>query len=325
MFENKFLRMLFDYRGTISRRQYWGSLLFLLILLSTSNLIYRWEFLGTLLGVDRGDSIQSYNFDAYLFLTYLSNAFITILYFSSIAVAISLIVVTLKRSKTLGYSKVSSWLFAIITYLAYFSLNALSNYYQYKSNSHRYNEVSDTANIEMVIPIGLVIIGFLIAFTIIIVILLSRQTEVDSEEDVDYYGYDSINCIFGLMKFSITYTIIIICWKFALSWMIDQSLLLTKLLALALIISYVYFYLNIFVKRSRDARVNSAYIICAFFLLIIIIGLYIFAGATYLFDGKPLFGFFSNKICFILINLYVISTYVLIALPSKQIEYVDPD
>lgn len=327
MIENKFFRMLFDYRGTISRRQYWGSLLFLLFMLSTSNLIQRWDLLENLLGIDRYNSIQSYNFDVYLFLTYLCNALFSILYFSTFAVALSSIIVTLKRSKTLGYSKLTAWLFAMITYIAYFSLSALSNYYQYKrgSSSYSYSEGSDITNIDMAIPIGLISIGLFIILAIMIVILLSRKTDMDYEEDINYYEYDSISCVYGLAKFSISYTIILLCAKYTFSWIGIVSPLLIKTLALALIISYIYFYLNIFIKRSRDANVNSIYIICAFILIIVTIVLYLFSMAMSFFDNNPILSFFINYLCFLIINIYIIGTYILIALPSRSTEYIDPN
>ncbi|MDH6310400.1 uncharacterized membrane protein YhaH (DUF805 family) [Dysgonomonas sp. PFB1-18] len=322
MIENKFFRMLFDYRGSITRRQYWGSLLFLLIMLSTNNLIYRWESLGGSLGFIRNIP-TIYDGDTYLFLIQILGGLMTILYFTSTAVAFSLIFVTLKRCRALGYAKVIGWVFAIITYASYFLLNALSKYAQYKSTSARSygGDASDLSDVDMVIPTGFIITGIFIVATIIIVILLSRQADVDNEEEVDYDAYDSISCIFGLTKFFLAYTAVFICFKLMASWLAYNPTI-AKLAGLAAIVAYVYFYLKIFVKRSRDAGINSAFIIVAFFSLVALIGFYIFTLATGFFDDKPVMYLFSNRFFYVLMSVYFIFSYVIIALPSKREEEV---
>jgi len=250
------------------------------------------------------------------------NGIMAILYLSSFVVAFSLIAITLKRCRTLGYSKIVGWTFAIISYISYFSLSALSNYYQYKSESQSgyRGEISDVSSMGMVIPTGLTIVGIFIISMIVIIILLSKQVDTDYQEEVDYYAYDSINSIFGLIKFSLAFAIIFVLWKLSLSWL-AQSPTFAKIVSLTIIIAYVCFYLNIFIKRSRDAGINSAFIITAFFSLIAIIVIYLIGLGVDYFDDKPLLSFFLNRLTFTIISIYILFSYIIIALPSKKKEY----
>lgn len=267
MFKNQFFRTLFDYRGTITRRQYWASLLFLSLLLSLSNLSFRWEQISSLLGV-RVARIQEYSLDVYMFLLYIFNAITAILYFSPIAVAVSLIVVTLKRSRTLGYSSLKCWFCGIITYLCYFLINGYANYIQFYLADRYINRsgIGDES-LQSVIPVITVFIGLIVLCTIVIVILLSRQEDIDYEEVVDYDGYDSASSIFGLFKFSLSVIAAVFLIKFVIP-LISLSRAFISLSSLLLVLLFIIFYLRIFVKRSRDAKVSSAYIIGGFLALI---------------------------------------------------------
>lgn len=199
MIQNKFLQMLFDYRKPLSCREYWGSLLFLLMLLFSSVSVMNWMKLDEIL-----KTVQTSGYSSFFtlgiknarFLGMILDYFNSFLNFAVLAVAFSSIIITLKRSKTLGYSKIMRWIFAVITYLAFFSIISIYVFYVYYAQEFSHSSIIMPEEYEQLIPIGISILGIIIVLGIVSVILLSRKTESDLEELRYYYDYDSITAVF---------------------------------------------------------------------------------------------------------------------------------
>lgn len=304
MLNNSFLRMLLDWRGTITRREYWASLLFLLILLSTYNLLSGWDELF------RNSYLFSLggNVDV---LYILIEALKSILYVYKAIVAFSLIAITIKRCRALGFNKISTCALICAIYLAYFSLSFFHRV--------RLSGIFGKYSIEYsLLESGPILFSLLfLVLGIISVVVLSRQNDLDYDADVDYYSYNSINAIFGFFKLSLAYMVVFFLWRLLSSHFNYTFSSVPTWILIAILIFFIYNYLKIFTQRSEDAGVSKAYIIAYFSALAIFIFYFINSLEFRILRDYSISNSILDSFCFICVNLYFLYTFYLIALPTK--------
>lgn len=319
MLKNKFLRLLFDPRGTISRREYWACLLFLLFLLFSSNLWYTWHEILSKFGAN-SMSISDYDGRVIPYIKYVFSSLTAILYFTSIATAISVFVVTIKRASALGFSRVKGWLMAIGTYLLYFSINGIYTAMSYYNETDSlYRDRGGDTSVITYINIGL---GLFMLIGLIIIIMLSRQTGEDYSEEIDYNAYDSIKSLFGLAKFYLIYIAVLVLWIWLAPYIGKPSVYLMSLFSLGMLC----FYISIFIRRSNDAGVSWGYFVGAIVVLLVSIASFIYLKVNddYL-EDHPMVQILFERFCYLLLNLYSIYTFVLIVLPTRRRLMMDDD
>lgn len=297
MISNYLFRLLFDYRGTITRREYWAGLVVVLMCISiiitaTAQSTILTTIMFRLKGVEFGS--------AYALISPILNiSFPFGVPFSFIGLYISLIL-TVKRCRTLSISTTNAILMGLFTYLifpcTYGSFYAIVG----TESIFRYYTVSMTSVI-----IALIIIVFI---GITSILYISSKTSNKDEYSV-YQRFDSIRCLFAIAKLMLlAYLAGIFIYYY------NQYHYTEAIIYIALAIC-ILAYLFIYIKRGNDAGIKASLILSIFAGFILLYGSIIYSMYAHI--SSPVLFSLCNIILNLLSNAIYLATFVLIALPSK--------
>lgn len=315
--------MLFDWRVTISRKDYWVSLLFLFIFLQTTSSILRWkEYLRVFfdnLGIERANDtvidvssggllgfLDRFSPEHTLFI-YFFNSIFTIFYLFTIVALISIVIITIKRARTLQYSTIKGCLFTVVTYFASFTSLSIYNIFTFGNREVFSNFV----------PI--LIFLLLLASGVVCIVLLSKKGQVDEKGFFDC-SKKQANAIFKLFGLTVFYASSFYLVGSLKIQFLDSNPLIRSIMALVFIVVYLCFYLKIFLNRSTETNTKKVY-----FISLLLSGLF-FSIVAALASNKQispqfsntLLGMLLNNVSFLFLNILAVYSYVLIALPDKE-------
>lgn len=304
MINNYLFRLLFDYRGTISRREYWAGLIFVLfsVFLSAFPFVQQRLF----------NSAQIAGSLSYLYYMYLDGSIQTAFYitipfsFLSLWVCLTL---TIKRCRTVSIRTPLGIIMGICTYLIFSCLKGSSLLVMYFidiSTKHSYLRSEEDLTLFTIL---LILFSFFILTGIISIIILSLYN-LKLENKPLNRNFDSIKClnyIGGLIAINIILFIIV-------SFIFGLNGSEIPIICIWIIVCILYSW--IFAKRAKDAGVN---------VLLVIIG---WLG-YFILSGSIMWWVISGNLSFIMISflclflgavsfLFFISVFCLIAMPSNK-------
>lgn len=320
MLKNNIFKLFFDYRGTLTRREYWAGLIFLLMLLildlfsyntlKTSN-NFSFNFFQTSEDIRILSSIASINY-------FINNIFSISLPFSFITLYCC-IVITLKRSRLLiknRYIRIPSGilLFLLFNTTLIFSLISINN-----TGIH-----ADSSEIFVLFfKVLALFILLMMVSNLFIIIKLSKKTD-NEKEVINETKHSTLNTLFSIGKLMLVlFSFLIIV---AIFFIISDDI---KSLGYNQIYTYIYglaniigasVFIYILIKRARDAGIdsNNVYIPLLCYILIYFITIFLPSIYDVFFVRFP----FIYKVIEIILNyaniLCIIGLFALIGLPSKK-------
>ena len=320
MLKNNIFKFFFDYRGTLTRREYWAGLIFLLMLLilnifsyntlKTSN-NFSFNFFQISEDIPTLSSIASINY-------FINNIFSISLPFSFITLYCC-IVITLKRSKLLIKNRYIPIFMGIILFLLF---NTMLVFILISINNTGIKADSSEIFVSF-LKILVLFILLMIVSNLFIIIRLSKKTDNESEV-INETKHSTLNTLFSIGKLILILFsfLIIVTIFFAISDDIKSLVhnqIYTYISDIANIIGAVVL-IYILVKRTTDARIdsNNVYIpllcyIFIYFTTIILPSIYdvFFVRFPFIYKTIEIILNYANMLC-------IIGMFTLIGLPSKK-------
>lgn len=297
MINNYLFRLLFDYRGKISHREYVAG--FVLILMCISFGLSNNSIDSLLSAINR--------YDSNIILTILlQNSFPISIPFNFIALYIALNL-SIKRCRAISFSPLIGVVMGLVIYLLLPTIFTSINIKQGMRAIHYGLEGS--TNIYFIVASCILLVATLIIFRI----SYNRYNDYDYSKDEEHeqYQFDSIRCLFYIGSFCIYLIAANILLKYlVMSGMISE----TRFLFFATSIINIIFFFYICIRRAKDAGINIVIMIATIIGFILLLG-----GIIYLsFEDRSHAEIYSI-ILSILVVVYQVGFLIFIGLPSKKL------
>lgn len=302
MINNYLFRLLFDYRGEISHREYMAGFVVALMCIATA-LSNSYGYLGLssiLLIITRSGAYDYVSFPVLL----LKGSFPIAIPFNLIALYI-VVNLSIKRCRTISFPRFAGIGMGIVMYLLLPTIYLIIG--KLLGNGSNYSQ-EDTLTTWIVI-------GAILLFLVLLILGVSnsKYTDYDTVKDEEYIDSDfnSIRCLIRIGAFNIYLCLANILTIFLITnGIFDYIRLIFSILTIIGIIFYFY----IVIRRGRDAGINTAVIIVAIVAFILILSGIVFLSLMDR-DHTEIYNIAFN----ILIMIYQIGCFVFIALPSKDL------
>lgn len=311
MITNYLFRLLFDYRGSISRREYWAGIVAAFMCFS----IYMQDFFGPSLFMTKIFE-SKYEFGIInntLIHPILENSFFVTFPFLFAAFYI-FINITVKRGRTLNFSLAKSVFIGFFSYLVSSGIFGVTYYLSIISTGSFYEGYFVYNNVDIMksIPVFLAIIMIIgIGCLIYMSFCKTEQDHAPTNKN-----YDTLNTLIYIGQLMLIFVIISILLISVLTLNINNEYELNNTIIVFMSFVSLLFacmYIYILVKRSKDAGIKPIFIVIAILSVIVIFGLISLCIKTEFFIGLPVMNLLKNWVLLI-INIL---TFVLIALPGK--------
>lgn len=305
---NYFIDTFLNYTGAITRRRYWALVFFLFLLLFSTNL----NMLTLPIRIGMRQELRE------IFINQGLNQIFSSLFPLRIIIvaftAVSLFIITIKRSRTLKLSKAKTWRLAISIYMLIFVpfsySQALINFSEQYAD---YLPLSE--NTIMYLTLCLILL-FSFVWGITSLVKLSKQTDLDKDnERTENYDMNTENCALQFFRLLVLYfSITLILSFFSLS---TNAAIFIKI---PIAIGFIAFYLYIFSKRAKDAGIKPVIFYSSFavFLVIALSTYVLLMYVRFEFGDKFFIKWIVGSLFYISLISFSILSNILMILPSKK-------
>lgn len=310
MITNYLFRLLFDYRGSISRREYWAGIIvaFMCFGMSQQDSLLSYFVTTRILEID-----NEHNFVYNHIINFIVNPSFDIHFpfrFISLYIFIN---ITIKRGRTLSFPLAKSLLIGLFTYLMNSCSSGIAYFASYMSSGiSAFSEVSgDNDSIIKIFPV----VCYIIIFIGIGCIIYMSICKTDSDRKDEIKRCNTVNSLVAIGKITLIYALaviicVILCIVFSNLRDIPENIMI---LCGILVFIYTCVFIYILMKRAKDAEINPVYVVIPFILLAIAVGGITLFSKIDMLAGVSLMSLVCNWVL-VAVNLAFL---VIIALPSK--------